>query len=170
MLPFSPRTGVVRAAEGSRITLAEPLPGAPCGRSGSRFYNDNTTGPGFAFLGNRIQSRRFGVLCMGRDGIIEGNTFTDNPGPAIFLTNDDDYDDPAEERTGWMPRNIVIRNNTFLRGSRCVPDPFHAGMAESLTSVIVSAVYWTPGSIGRSIEGLRQGEKYSGYLLQDPEV
>ena len=49
--------------------------------------------PGFNFVNNSIQSRRFGVLCMGRDGVIKDNTFTDNPGPSVLLINDDDYDD-----------------------------------------------------------------------------
>ena len=43
------------------------------------------TGPGFRLINNSIQSRRFGVLCMGRDGTISQNSFFDNPGPSILL-------------------------------------------------------------------------------------
>ena len=39
------------------------------------------------------------------------------------------YDNPHESRMGYMPRNILIANNSFVRGSRCVPDPYHAGTA-----------------------------------------
>jgi|UniRef100_A0A7S3B4R2 hypothetical protein len=41
---------------------------------------------------------------------------------------------------GWMPRSIEITGNTFKRSSRCIPDPFHAGSARSLSSVIGAAV------------------------------
>eukprot|EP01047_Picozoa_sp_COSAG01_P003435 COSAG01_NODE_102_length_26290_cov_94.760299_7_plen_141_part_00 len=102
--------------------------------------NDALTGPGFRLYNNTIQSRRFGVLCMGRDGVIESNTFVDNPGPSILLLNDDDYDNPRESRMGFMPRNITIKHNTFRSCSRCVPDPYHSGSASSLLSVIGSAV------------------------------
>ena len=39
-----------------------------------------------------------------------------------------------------MPRNIAITGNTFERCSRCLPDPFHAGSAASLASVIATAI------------------------------
>ena len=41
---------------------------------------------------------------------------------------------------GYMPRNITIVGNTFINASRCVPDPYHAGTAPSMLSVIGSAV------------------------------
>ena len=36
--------------------------------------------------------------------------------------------------------NITIVDNTFINASRCVPDPYHAGTAPSMLSVIGSAV------------------------------
>ena len=167
-LPAS--SGEVVSAERSTSTelvvkFTQPLPGITCEPS-FQWVNDALTGPGFRIINSTIQSRRFGVLCMGRDGVIEGNKFVDNPGPAILLLNDDDvrwkslcsavlcrrlllklfvwisaqYDNPGESRMGYMPRNILIRNNTFTRCSRCVPDPYHAGTAISLESVIAAAV------------------------------
>ena len=123
------------------VTLAAPLPGVTCGpESGLQWVNDALTGPGFVFRNNTIQSRRFGCLIMGRDGTIDGNRFVDNPGPSVLLLNDDDYDNPAESRMGFMPRNITIAHNSFQRCSRCVPDPYHAGTGETLLSVISTAV------------------------------
>ena len=141
-------SGVVVAATGSKtesselvVTFSEQLAGVTCGNESKlQWVNDALTAPGFRLHNNTIQSRRYGVLCMGRDGQIEGNLFIDNPGPSILLLNDDDYDNPAESRMGFMPRNIVIKNNTFIRSSRCVPDPYHAGTAPSLQSVIGMAV------------------------------
>ena len=52
---------------------------------GLQWVNDNQTSPGFKFAKNTMQSRRFGVLLMGKDGIIEGNHFIDNPGWSIYL-------------------------------------------------------------------------------------
>jgi len=114
---------------------------------GFEFANDNQTGPGFKFARNTMQSRRFGVLCMGKDGVIEDNRFVDNPGPAVLLINDDDYDDPREARMGWMPRNISIVRNTILRNSRCSPNPWHTGTAASLVSVITMAVVGPHGEL-----------------------
>jgi hypothetical protein len=112
------------------VTFARALPGITCGAgSPLQWVNDALSGPGFLLRNNTIQSRRFGALIMGRDGAIMGNRFVDNPGPTILLLNDDDYDNPHESRMGYMPRNIVIADNSFVRGSRCVPDPYHAGTA-----------------------------------------
>ena len=124
------------------VTLTAPLPAAiECGaQSKLQWVNDALTGPGFKLLNSTIQSRRFGVLCMGRDGEITGNRFENNPGPSILLLNDDDYDNPAESRMGYMPRDILISGNSFVNCSRCVPDPYHAGTAPSLLAVIGSAV------------------------------
>jgi hypothetical protein len=124
------------------VTFAQPLPPAvTCSPSSKlQWVNDALTAPGFQLINTTIQSRRFGVLCMGRDGIIAGNRFLDNPGPSILLINDDDYDNPRESRMGYMPRNITIVGNTFINASRCVPDPYHAGTAPSMLSVIGSAV------------------------------
>lgn len=131
-----------RSSTEIEINLAKPLPPAvTCGLDSKlQWVNDALTGPGFRLVNTTIQSRRFGVLCMGRDGEIVGNRFVDNPGPSILLINDDDYDNPAESRMGYMPRNILIANNSFINSSRCVPDPYHAGTAPSLLSVIGSAV------------------------------
>lgn len=111
-----------------------------CGTNGLVWVNDNLTAPGFRVTRNVIQSRRFGVLCMARDGRITQNAFVDNPGPSVLLINDDDYDDPHEARKGWMPRNIEVTENTFERCSRCQPDPFHAGSGRTLFAVIGAAV------------------------------
>ena len=124
-----------------------PTTGGPA--NSLQWVNDNFTGPGFHFHNNTIQSRRFGVLCMGRDGVISENTFQDNPGPSVMLLNDDDYDDPKEARMGFMPRNIAVTSNVFERCSRCIPDPFHAGSASTLLSVIGSSVIGPNRTQGR---------------------
>ena len=100
---FPSTHGVVAAVRGTPqrpvVTFAEPLPASLCAEE-LLWVNDNLTGAGFHFFNNTIQSRRFGVLCMGRDGVISSNRFVDNPGPAILLINDDDYDDPHEASIG----------------------------------------------------------------------
>jgi hypothetical protein len=115
-------SGVVLSASGPSfaptVTFAEPLAGVSCDGS-SLWANDNLTGHGFRLADSTIASRRFGVLAMGRDGVIERNTFLDNPAAAVMLINDDDYDDPNEARMGWMPRNVTVANNAFLNNSRC---------------------------------------------------
>ena len=135
--------GLVATATGTwgnaTITFQHPAPRVPCDPK-MLWVNDNQTGPGFVFRNNTIASRRYGVLCMGRDGLIEGNTFEDNPAASVLLINDDDYDDPREARMGWMPRNITIRRNVFRRSSRCVPDPWHSGTSVSLLAVIGTSV------------------------------
>jgi hypothetical protein len=74
--------GVVASVTGESfnftVAFTHPLDGIECDPH-LEWANDNKTGPGFRYRNNVISSRRFGVLCMGRDGLIEGNRFLDNP-------------------------------------------------------------------------------------------
>mmetsp|Transcript_40925 Transcript_40925/g.133674 ORF Transcript_40925/g.133674 Transcript_40925/m.133674 type:complete len:623 (+) Transcript_40925:3-1871(+) len=126
-------------ASAPTVSFAEPLDGIACDAT-SLWANDNLTGPGFRIADSTIASRRFGVLCMARDGVIEHNAFVDNPAAAVLLINDDDYDDPKEARMGWMPRNVTIVHNAFVNNSRCATDPWHTGTAPSLLGVVATAV------------------------------
>ncbi len=71
-------------------------------------YNDETCGPGTVIRNNIFRNtRRYGVVCQGRDVLIESNVFDGVSGDAIVVMN------TIHSGSGFAARNVMIRGNTF---------------------------------------------------------
>ncbi len=74
-------------------------------------YNLNNQCNNFVLKDNVLEDyRRWGVLCGGANGTIQGNRFIRGQNAAIYLVNSDNYHSNA---TGAVPRNVEIRDNYF---------------------------------------------------------
>lgn len=79
------------------------------GKGATIFYNDSTSGEKFVIMNNRfLENRRYGVLLQSHDGLVAGNYFAGTSGNAILLMN------TMHSGSGFIPYNIVIRNNCFV--------------------------------------------------------
>lgn len=95
----------------SQITVTPGYDGAlTCGRGKEchMFFNDNRANRGFVIRNNVFRnSRRYAMLIQAVDGKIEGNRIEHTSTAAIVLQNS------ASWPEGFVPRNVIIRNNVI---------------------------------------------------------
>ena len=96
------------------ITLDAPVPGIKAGpdhREADTAYNLSACGQGYVIRDNHFQfHRRHGALLRSGNGLIEGNTFEDNGGFGVVVTNEPTWPE------GPTAEDVTIRNNVFKGG------------------------------------------------------
>ena len=103
---------VTGGADKSRVTLeldgAVPQLQPADAQATPILFNDNLTCPSFVIRSNTFRGiRRYGVLCQSHDGLIEDNTFDTTAANAIIFMN------ASHSATGFVPRKVTVRGNTF---------------------------------------------------------
>jgi len=101
------------------------------------FYNDDMTGAGFVVRNNVFEDiRRWGLVCMSHDGLVEGNRFERTSAQAILMTSNDAG---FRDSDGYVARNVTVRGNTFRECHTQQPAEYRAAAAAVTTVVIAGA-------------------------------
>ena len=101
------------------------------------YYNDDITSAGFVIRDNTFRNvRRWGLLCMSHDGLIERNTFDRTSAQAILFTSNDAG---FRDSDGFVSRDVTVRHNTFIDCYTQRPGGYRA-VAAAITSVVIAGV------------------------------
>lgn len=101
------------------------------------YYNDDLTSSHFVVRDNTFRNiRRWGVVCMSHDGLIEHNTIDRTSAQAILFTSNDAG---FRDSDGFVARDVTVRANTFLDCYTQRPAEYRR-MAATITTVVIKGV------------------------------
>jgi hypothetical protein len=122
-----------------RITADRDLDAVKLGndRRDPIYYNDDITSSHFLLRGNTFRNiRRWGLLCMSHDGLIEHNAFDRTSAQAILFTSNDAG---FRDSDGFVARHVTVRHNTFDDCYTQRPAEYRQ-IAATITSVVIAGV------------------------------
>jgi len=101
------------------------------------YFNDDITSSHFLVRGNTFRNiRRWGLLCMSHDGLIEHNTFDRTSAQAVLFTSNDAG---FRDSDGFVARRVTVRHNTFNDCYTQRPAEYRQ-IAATITSVVIAGV------------------------------
>lgn len=135
VVAIKPLEGANDAFGPQQVTIDRPMPNLVPGTKWQShiLYNDDARGGGFVIRNNVLRNiRRWGLNCMSRDGLVDGNQFIACQNQAIILHNADLGHHASD---GFAARDIMIRHNLIedcFHVARAGTNDGNAGMVSSL--------------------------------------
>ncbi|MFT3785846.1 MAG: right-handed parallel beta-helix repeat-containing protein [Tepidisphaeraceae bacterium] len=119
---FSPASGKVlgyahvRARNGERVTLSEPVPGVVPWQGDNPqeltlVYSIDSVGNFVVRDSKFMDSMRVGIIVKARGGVIWGNTIEGTSAPGVFAANEPDWPEGPPPSHLWVQGNTFSQNN-----------------------------------------------------------